>query len=96
MPEDTSLSDFFGGGGTGDESDPDDGDSSPPAGTDPGEAGDPQSPADDDRVSPGAVEPATTTAVWSPDGAACSACGTAVEHRWRDEDGLVCADCKEW
>jgi len=43
-----------------------------------------------------AVAPATPTATWSPDGAACAACGDVVERRWRDDDELVCAGCKEW
>jgi hypothetical protein len=42
------------------------------------------------------VDPAAATATWSPDGAACAACGTVVERRWRDGEDLVCGDCKEW
>ena len=44
----------------------------------------------------GATEPAAATYAWTPDGANCAACGTAVERRWRDEGRLVCADCKDW
>lgn len=36
------------------------------------------------------------TYAWSPDGGVCGACGRSAERRWRDEEGLVCADCKEW
>lgn len=43
-----------------------------------------------------AVEPVVATASWSPDGAACDACGTVVERRWGSDDGQVCSDCKEW
>ena len=43
-----------------------------------------------------AVTPATTTHQWAPEGVCCDACGQTVERRWESEDGLVCADCKEW
>ena len=43
-----------------------------------------------------AVAPARSTYAWSPAGADCAACGATVERRWRDETGLVCADCKTW
>lgn len=42
------------------------------------------------------VEPAVSTYDWTPTGADCEACGTAVERRWRDDGRLVCADCKAW
>ena len=42
------------------------------------------------------VEPAVSTYAFSPDGAACDACGAVVQKRWRDESGLVCPDCKAW
>ncbi|MGA9400029.1 DUF7573 domain-containing protein [Haladaptatus sp.] len=42
------------------------------------------------------VEPARATYDWTPDGADCACCGSSVEKRWRDGDGMVCADCKEW
>ncbi|WP_458206867.1 DUF7573 domain-containing protein [Haladaptatus sp. NG-SE-30] len=42
------------------------------------------------------VEPARATYDWTPDGATCAGCGESVERRWRDDDGMVCADCKEW
>lgn len=45
---------------------------------------------------PDAVGPATSTYDWSPDGDDCAACSATVERRWRDDPGLVCADCKEW
>lgn len=42
------------------------------------------------------VEPATATYAWAADGADCPQCGATVERRWRDDDRLVCADCKNW
>lgn len=42
------------------------------------------------------VEPARATYGWTPDGGACECCGDSVEKRWRDEDGMVCAGCKDW
>ena len=42
------------------------------------------------------VEPARSTYAWSPEGAACAACGERVEERWESADGLVCIGCKEW
>ena len=33
---------------------------------------------------------------WTPDGAPCAVCGATVERRWREEDGFVCTDCKDW
>lgn len=42
------------------------------------------------------AETAATTYAWTPEGANCAACGTAVECRWRDDGRLVCADCKDW
>ena len=42
------------------------------------------------------VDPARSTYAWSPDGAACAACGERVEERWESESGLVCVECKEW
>jgi hypothetical protein len=50
----------------------------------------------DGRVPPATVEPATVTASWSPDGAACDDCGSVVPYRWEGDGGLVCPDCKEW
>ena len=53
--------------------------------------------AEDDAPSDdGAIDPPASSYVWNPGGAPCDACGTAVEERWRDGDGLVCAGCKEW
>ena len=43
-----------------------------------------------------APEPAVSTFDWTPNGAACAACGTGVERRWREDGELVCADCKAW
>jgi len=42
------------------------------------------------------VEPAVSTFAWSPDGAACDACGERVEERWEGDSGLVCVGCKGW
>lgn len=36
------------------------------------------------------------TYTWSPDGAACAACGAVVERRWREDGDLVCPACKSW
>lgn len=44
----------------------------------------------------GDADPAPITCEWTPDGAACEACGATVARRWRDGDARVCADCKEW
>ncbi|MFB6205297.1 MAG: hypothetical protein ABEJ05_02050 [Haloglomus sp.] len=52
--------------------------------------------AADSEFAPADAEPARSTYDWSPEGPACAACGATVEERWRDEAGLVCADCKEW
>ncbi len=42
------------------------------------------------------IEPARATYDWTPDGADCACCGASVEKRWRADDWMVCADCKEW
>jgi hypothetical protein len=84
VSDDASLDDFVGGDGNSDDATtPDD------------ETG----VADDDGVTnppTDGVEPTTTTATWSPTGAACADCGTVVERRWRDDERFVCVDCKEW
>lgn len=36
------------------------------------------------------------TAAWSPAGGTCSACGEDVAWRFRQDDELVCPDCKDW
>ena len=88
MSEDRSLSDFAGKTGGSDETE---------------EAGEPserEEPAEILEAVEGSeeteVEPARATYDWTPGGADCDCCGTSVEKRWRDEDGMVCADCKEW
>lgn len=43
-----------------------------------------------------AVEVATVTYEWTPDGASCDSCASVVETRWRDAEGLVCGECKDW
>lgn len=52
--------------------------------------------ADDDEGPSLTVRPAESTMDWTPDGAACAACGATVERRWRDDGRLVCLDCKQW
>lgn len=47
-------------------------------------------------VNPGDVEPATSTAAWSPGSATCDACGARTDWRYRDDAGLVCPDCTSW
>lgn len=50
----------------------------------------------------GTADPAEITYDWSPEGAACDACGEPVERRWRAGEGaddpaaMVCGDCKDW
>jgi len=44
----------------------------------------------------GAPGTASSTMHYRPSGGACAICGTVVERRWRDDDGLVCRDCKAW
>jgi len=41
-------------------------------------------------------EPARTTYAWSDEGTTCKSCGETVERRWRQDDRLVCPDCKDW
>lgn len=69
-------------------------------------------PAEDSAVEPGkaigdpgeqqdgplnaAINPAIPTYDWTPGGAECAGCGATVKRRWREGDGLVCGDCKEW
>ena len=43
-----------------------------------------------------AVDPATSTAAWSPDGAPCEECGDSATWRWRDAGALVCERCTSW
>jgi len=58
------------------------------AGTGDAEAVDP---ADD-----AAVDPARSTSRWNGNGLACPACGSTVTRLWREDDGHVCAACKDW
>ena len=46
------------------------------------------------EVTPDEPEPAT--AGWTPDGAACEACGETASRLWDDEGQQVCRSCKEW
>lgn len=56
----------------------------------------------DPKAVSGTAVPAEITYDWSPDGAACDACGEPVERRWRAGEGaddpaaMVCGDCKDW
>ncbi|MCU4718234.1 DUF7573 domain-containing protein [Halapricum hydrolyticum] len=57
--------------------------------------------ADRDDETPDTAEPddadiATSAMSYRSGGGACAVCGTVVERRWRDDDGLVCRDCKTW
>jgi hypothetical protein len=43
------------------------------------------------------VEPASPTYSFSPEGAACGACGQTARIRWESSEAeLVCAACKPW
>lgn len=107
---DTSLDEFIGGDDAGDERDEPavdaGGTAGDPAaseggGADDGAAGESGGPTPggeaageaDDGDAP---EPAVSTFEWTPAGAACAACGSDVERRWREDGELVCADCKAW
>jgi hypothetical protein len=50
----------------------------------------------DDETPSESVDPAEPTFDFAPDGADCEGCGEVVRRRWREGDGMVCADCKEW
>ncbi|EFW92034.1 hypothetical protein ZOD2009_11175 [Haladaptatus paucihalophilus DX253] len=97
MSEDTSLSEFVGKTG---ESDRQDGADGQDETVETAETTDADGSATDhesaEKPDEPAVEPARATYDWTPDGAACTRCGAAVEKRWRDDGGMVCADCKEW
>jgi len=72
----------------------DDGDQTPESGDETDDtAGDSE---DSPHVDPDGVEPAETTYVWNGEGSVCDGCGERSERRWRQSDGLVCPDCKEW
>ncbi|MFB6218087.1 MAG: hypothetical protein ABEH77_02745 [Halobacteriaceae archaeon] len=90
--DDATLDQFAGDTGDGDDTSTGDG-----AGGSDGDGG-----AATDQAGGGATggaageAPAVSTFAWTPGGAACAACGAVVEHRWRREAGLVCADCADW
>jgi hypothetical protein len=86
MSGDRSLDEFAAGSTDGDAS---------ATGTDAGGDEAPDATADDAAGGDG-VDPATSTYAWSPSGATCTSCGATVERRWRDDDALVCDDCKSW
>jgi hypothetical protein len=99
--EDTSLDQFV-GSTTSDESEESPNEASADEAESPTDAETAGEPLDssgsetDADASLGTVEPATSTYEWTPAGAACEACDALVERRWRDDEKLVCADCKEW
>lgn len=85
MAEDRSLDEFLGADGSTDD--------------DPRDAPAKTAGADEDAPEPdedAAVEPMAETFAWSPAGGECAGCGATVEERWRDDDRLVCVDCKAW
>lgn len=90
MPKDASLDDYVEVDGTSP-----DGEGSAVDRDEEGHAGGEVGTAelDDDRTADPSLRP---TFDWSPDGAACAACGAVVERRWRGDPGLVCSDCKDW
>ncbi|MFC7323342.1 hypothetical protein ACFQMF_01980 [Halorubrum rutilum] len=91
MTEDYSLDEFAGG-------DADGGAESSP-GDDERETGGGSVDADDvdaDGEATADADPATPTATWTTDGAACDRCGESVARRWFDDGALVCPACKEW
>lgn len=100
MVDDASLTDFLDERNSTDESDRApagdevDGNDAEPTESDAPDEGVPD--GSDNRVPPSTVDPATSTAAWSPDGDACIVCDTVVHLRWESETGLVCPDCKEW
>lgn len=88
MSEDRSLSDFVGKAGKSSETE---------EGEEPRERKEStETPEADESVAETESEPARATYDWTPTGAACACCGSTVEKRWRDDDEMVCADCKEW
>jgi hypothetical protein len=86
MADDRSLDEFLGGGSD------DEGD----AGTDRDDADEPRERPEGETEEGDDPEPARSTTAFDPDGAACEACGATVRRRWRDDDALVCGDCKAW
>jgi len=92
MGRDASLDDFLDDGGS-DRDDEGGGDADDGEGAVDGPA---KGGGDEDPSGSDAVDAAIATHDFSPDGAACAACGAVVERRWRDDAGLVCADCKDW
>lgn len=61
------------------------------------DAADPGTSNDDDAAGGGeGPTPARSTYEWTPDGAACAACGERTTRRWRLDDEPVCPDCKTW
>lgn len=102
MPEDASLDDFLDTGSEREATETED--ESEPTGEDEEDAEQPEPtgeepPAEQEPTAEAAravTDPGHSTFDWSPEGAACAACGSVVERRWRDDSGMVCADCKEW
>jgi len=92
MPEDRSLDEFAGDDADSAGGPPDDGDG---RGTDAGGV-DTDGEATTDATEAVDADPATPTATWTTDGAACDRCDEPVARRWLDDGALVCAACKEW
>jgi hypothetical protein len=105
VPEDASLDDFLDAGDDGEspvaaEREAADDDSEADDVATAAEAGDGDAAgtdaSDGDPPSTDDVEPAVSTYTWAAAGGACATCGESVDRRWRADDDLVCADCKEW
>lgn len=88
MAEDASLDDFLDAGSEADEQGGDEREAD--------ERGGDKRGGEERDTAPAVTDPGRSTFAWSPGGAECAACGSVVERRWRDDDGLVCEDCKEW
>jgi len=80
MDRDATLEDFLDPGER----------SSPETGT--GESADE---AQSDEI-PDIEEVTAPTMSHRPGSGTCAVCGAIVERRWRDDERLVCSDCKSW
>lgn len=89
--EDSSLDEFLESDGEGEreegESDFEDPSSEP---------GDGVAEEEREAVREESVEPAASTAQWTPSGAFCERCETETSRLWMDDDAIVCRDCKNW
>lgn len=82
MSEDRALDEFLGEDDTADSEE--------------SEAGDDGDTSDESDTEPDGPTGAVSTTAFTPEGADCESCGASVRRRWRDDDALVCADCKAW